>query len=94
VTQQHTPFTEEEVHQLEITLGDSRFEPLQHSPAMRLFAYENAKRVASEVLRLRRGDWIDAAAREIAADPRSCDISTSSAVAMAAIIRKHLRGGD
>lgn len=87
------PFTDAELDQLWATFGgDPRFDPLQYSPAMRLAAYENARRVFSEVRRLRAGGWIGAAAREIACDPQCCDVSSSNATAMADIIRKHLRG--
>ena len=46
-----------------------------------------------EIRRLRRGRWIEAAARDIATSPACGDIASSSATAIARVIRKHLAGG-
>jgi hypothetical protein len=89
-----TPFTEVELNELWAAFGgDHRFESLQYSHAMRLTAFENAARVVSEVRRLRTGGWIEAAAREIACSPECGDVSSSSATAIASVIRRHLAGG-
>jgi hypothetical protein len=88
------PFTETELNQLWATFGgDLRFQPLQNSHAMRLSAFENAARVVAEVRRLRTGGWIEAAAREIACSPQCGDVASSSATAIASVIRRHLSGG-
>jgi hypothetical protein len=88
------PFTESEIDELWATFGgDQRFESLQYSHAMRLAAFENAARVVSEMRRLRSGRWIEAAARDIATSPACGDIASSSATAIASVIRKHLAGG-
>lgn len=95
MTANSTPFTEEELSQLWATLGgDHRFDPLQYSHAMRLSAFENVTRAVTELRRLRTGGWIDAAAREIACSPQCGDVSSSSATAIAGVIRRHLRGGQ
>ena len=94
--QSNTPatFTETELNELWAMFGgDHRFDPLQYSHAMRLTAFENAARIVSEVRRLRTGGWIEAAAREIAGSPECGDVSSSSAIAIASVIRKHLAGG-
>lgn len=88
------PFTETELNQLWATFGgDRRFEPFQNSQAMRLSAFENAARVVAEVRRLRSGAWIEAAAREIACSPACGDVASSSATAIASVLRRHLAGG-
>lgn len=89
------PYTETELNELWAMFGgDHRFVPLQYSHAMRLTAFENAARVVSEMRRLRTGAWIEAAAREIACSPECGDVSSSSATAIARVIRKHLAGGE
>jgi hypothetical protein len=88
------PFTEAELNELWATFGgDHRFDPLQYSHAMRLAAFDNAARVVAEMRRLRSGGWIEAAAREIACSPQCGDVASSSATAIASVIRRHLAGG-
>jgi hypothetical protein len=88
------PFTEAELNELWATFGgDHRFDSLQYSHAMRLAAFDNAARVVSEMRRLRTGGWIEAASREIACSPECGDVASSSATAIARVIRRHLAGG-
>ena len=93
MTGKSTLLTEHELDELWAAFGgDQRFSPLQHSHAMRLAAFENASRVVTEMRRLRGGEWVDAAAREVALSPECCDVSSSNATAIGRVIRKHLLG--
>lgn len=84
--------SEQEIDELWAAFGDDRFGPLQHSHAMRLAAFENARRVVGEMRRLRTGAWVEAAAREIATSAQCGDVASSNATAIARVIRRHLQG--
>jgi hypothetical protein len=76
-------------------ISDQQLADLDGDPRILHTARDEAFRIGdlvAEVRRLRGGDWIERAAEEIAGNPHCCDISSSSATAMEAIIRKHVSG--
>ena len=94
MTTRHTPFTEEEFREFWATWGgDQRFTTLEHSHGMRVAAFEYIRHVFSELRRLRGGEWVERAAREIATSAECGDVAASNAMAIARVLRRHLDEG-